>query len=73
MDKVAGPSPILADIKRYVAEAAVVVAEITPLNPNVFFEIGYADALQKPLILIAQKGLKHRTNQSGTAKGRTVD
>jgi hypothetical protein len=56
LDEVAGPNPILADIKRHVAEAAVVIAEITPQNPNVFYEVGYADALHKPLILLAQQG-----------------
>jgi hypothetical protein len=56
VDEVVGPDAILADIKRHVAEAAVVIAEITPRNPNVFYEIGYADALHKPLILLAQKG-----------------
>jgi len=58
IDEVAGPNPILADIKRHVSEAAVVIAEITPLNANVFYEVGYADALKKPLILLAQKGTK---------------
>ncbi len=58
IDEVAGPNPVLAEIKRHVAEAAVVIAEITPLNANVFYEVGYADALNKPLILLAQAGTK---------------
>lgn len=58
IDEVVGPNPILADIKRHVAEAAVVIAEITPLNANVFYELGYADALNKPLVLVAQAGTK---------------
>jgi hypothetical protein len=58
IDEVAGPNPVLADIKRHVSEAAVVIAEITPLNANVFYEVGYADALRKPLILLAQKGTR---------------
>lgn len=65
IDEVAGPTPILADIKRQVAEAAVVIAEITPLNPNVFYEVGYADALNKPLILLAQNGTKLPFDISG--------
>jgi len=58
IDEVAGSKPILTDIKRHVAEAAVVIAEITPLNANVLYEVGYADALKKPLILLAQAGTK---------------
>ena len=58
IDDVAGPNPILADIKRHVAEAAIVIAEITPLNANVFYELGYADALNKPLVILAQTGTR---------------
>ena len=54
------PGLIIEDIKRQIAESKVVIAEITPANPNVYFEAGYADALGKPLILIADRkeGLK---------------
>jgi len=58
IDEVTGPNPILGDIKRHVAQAAVVIAEITPLNANVFYELGYADALNKPLVILAQSGTK---------------
>lgn len=43
---------------KQIAEYRVVIAEITPANPNVYYEIGYADALRKPLILIADKTIK---------------
>jgi hypothetical protein len=56
IDEVAGPMPILEDIKRHVSEAAVVIAEVTTANANVFYEVGYADALNKPLVILAQKG-----------------
>ena len=54
------PGLIIEDIKRQIAECRVVIAEITPGNPNVYYEVGYADALNKPLILIADRkdGLK---------------
>lgn len=58
IDEVTGANPILEDIQRHVAEAAVVIAEITPVNANVFYEVGYADALNKPLVLLAQRGTK---------------
>jgi hypothetical protein len=41
-------------IKR-LTESAVVVAEVTPVNGNVYYEVGYADALRKPVILLADK------------------
>lgn len=54
------PGLVIEDIKRQIAECRVVIAEITPTNPNVYYEVGYADALNKPLILIADRkeGLK---------------
>ncbi len=47
---------ILQDIKRGIEEARVVIAEITPCNKNVFYEVGYAHALNKPTILLVAKG-----------------
>lgn len=50
-----GPGIVIADIERQIIEARVVIAEITPANPNVFWEVGYAHALKKPTILIAER------------------
>ena len=54
------PGLVIEDIKKQIAESRVVIAEITPSNPNVYYEVGYSDALNKPLILIADRkeGLK---------------
>lgn len=54
------PGLVIEDIKRQIAESRIVIAEITPANPNVYYELGFADALDKPLILIADRkeGLK---------------
>jgi nucleoside 2-deoxyribosyltransferase len=46
---------ILQDIVRGLEEARVVIAEITPANKNVFYELGYAHALKKPTILLTTK------------------
>ena len=56
VDELAGPGIIFEDIKRQIAEAKVVIAEITAPNQNVFYELGYAHALNKPTILLAQRG-----------------
>jgi len=50
------PGIILQDITQGIAECQVVIAEITPPNPNVFYELGYAHALGKPTILLAERG-----------------
>ncbi len=55
-DETYGPGVIIADIVREITEASIVIADITPNNPNVFWEVGYAHALRKPTILIAERG-----------------
>ena len=49
------PGVVIQDIIQGLAEAQVVIAEITPANPNVFYEVGYAHALHKPTILLANR------------------
>jgi len=53
--EVYGPGIILEDIQRDIVDAKIIVAEITPPNQNVFYELGYAHALGKPTILLAEK------------------
>lgn len=55
-DEVAGPGLILGDVVRELSTSQLVIADITPTNANVFFEVGYALALGKPTILLARKG-----------------
>jgi hypothetical protein len=60
-----GPGVILMDIERQIAESNVVIAEISPINANVFYEVGYAHALRKPTILLALRGTKLPFDISG--------
>jgi hypothetical protein len=53
--EVFGPGIILQDIVSGIETAKIVIAEITPPNPNVFYELGYAHALRKPTILLADR------------------
>ena len=50
------PGIILEDIRQGIAEAKVVIVEITSDNPNVYYELGYAHGLNKPTILLADRG-----------------
>jgi hypothetical protein len=45
----------VSDIAKHLTESQVIIAEVTPLNGNVYYEVGYADALKKPVVLIADK------------------
>jgi hypothetical protein len=60
IDEKAGPGVIFQDIQREIEQAEIVIAEISPANPNVFnanvfYELGYAHALGKPTILLARR------------------
>lgn len=46
---------IIEDIIKAIREASVVIADITPDNPNVFYEVGYSHALAKPTILLSDR------------------
>jgi len=45
---------IISDIIKGISESTFIIADITPVNANVFYEVGYAHGLNKPTILIAQ-------------------
>lgn len=45
---------ILQDIVTGIANADVIIADVTGLNPNVFYELGLCHALDKKVILITQ-------------------
>jgi len=57
-DEIYGPGMIVTDIETQIIEAKLIIAEITTGNPNVYYELGYARALKKPTILIAEKTTK---------------
>jgi len=46
--------PILDDIREGIANADLLLADLTGRNPNVFYELGHAHALGKAVILTAQ-------------------
>lgn len=48
------PEGILARIYAEIARADLIIADMTGCNPNVFYEVGFAHALNKPVILLTQ-------------------
>ena len=50
---------IIEDIIRSIRESSIVIADITPDNPNVFYELGYAHGIGKPTILLSDKKRDH--------------
>ena len=53
-DSLYRPSTIVDDIWQGIRDAKVLIAELTDRNPNVFYELGLAHALSKPVILISK-------------------
>jgi hypothetical protein len=62
---------LLSKIHLLLERAELVIAEISPTSqpdptsPNVFYEIGYAKALQKPLLLLIEEGQAVPTDLKG--------
>ena len=54
-DERAAHGDIFSQLLRYLVQARVVVANITGRNPNVFYELGIAHALDKSVVLLAEK------------------
>lgn len=54
LDDVKAAGRITDDLVRELNESAVCIADLTGCNPNVMWEVGYAMALRKPVILISQ-------------------
>lgn len=53
-DSLFRPSPIMADVWRMIQDAKVLLAELTTKNANVFYELGLAHAIGKPVVLVAE-------------------
>lgn len=54
-DDIFQPTPIMADIWRSINRAKFIVADLSNRNPNVFYELGLAHVIGKPVILVAGK------------------
>lgn len=52
-DDIFATGKIIDQIWRGINDARVLVAELTSKNPNVFYELGLAHALEKPVVLVS--------------------
>ena len=55
VDQDAFTGDIIERVKRRISGCELVIADITGSNPNVFYELGYADGAGKPVIVISQE------------------
>jgi len=65
-DDVFGSNVIMEDITKSIRRARLIIADLTGRNPNVFYEVGIAHALNKQVLLMTQSiddvpfDLRHR-------------
>jgi nucleoside 2-deoxyribosyltransferase len=50
--------PIALAVHQYLLQADVIVADITDGNPNVMYELGFAQALGKPILPVVERQLQ---------------
>ena len=55
-DKISEPGIITSQIIEHIVEAALVIADLTEKNPNVFYELALRHAIRKPLVQIIKTG-----------------
>ena len=46
---------ILEDVTESIRSAGLIIADVTPRNENVFYELGFAHAIGKPTILLSDR------------------
>ena len=54
VDEVNLAEPIAQSIDRKIRESRIVIADVTGSNPNVLHELGQAQSLGKPIVIISQ-------------------
>ncbi|NKL38790.1 hypothetical protein GFL49_34860 [Rhizobium leguminosarum bv. viciae] len=55
-DKISNPGQITSQVITALLEAELVIADLTTLNPNAFYEIGIRHTIQKPIIHMHLEG-----------------
>jgi hypothetical protein len=53
-DDIFSNAPIIEDIWESINQARIIIADLTGKNPNVFYEVGIAHVIGKPVVLITQ-------------------
>jgi hypothetical protein len=54
-DEITTPGFVMEQIRSAIQQSRVCIADVTGSNPNVLYEVGYAEAAKKPLILLAEE------------------
>ena len=52
-------TPIVESVQQAIGRADVIIADLTGSNPNVMYEVGFAHALRKPILILVQHVIGH--------------
>lgn len=55
-DKISEPGIITTQIIQLIVDSALVIADLTERNPNVFYELALRHAIRKPLVQLIKNG-----------------
>lgn len=59
-DQILGLQPIIQKIENAIQDADICIAEVSMDNPNVWLELGYALALNRPTIILCDRGIREK-------------
>ena len=59
-DEILGLNPVIEKIERAIEAASICVAEVSEDNPNVWLELGYALALDRPTVILCDKAYRQK-------------
>ncbi|HEU4561955.1 MAG TPA: hypothetical protein VFS20_29280 [Longimicrobium sp.] len=65
VDEQPGAVVVTDEIHRAISEAAIVVCDLTDERPNVYYELGVARGVQRPLVCIAREGTRVHFDVAG--------
>jgi hypothetical protein len=54
-DEILGLNPVVEKIENAIAAASICIAEVSEDNPNVWLEVGYAFALDRPTVILCDR------------------
>lgn len=57
-DEILGLNPVIEKIEKAIESAAICIAEVSEDNPNVWLELGYALALDRPTVILCDRAAR---------------
>lgn len=59
-DEILGLNPVIDKIEKAIESAAICIAEVSEDNPNVWLELGYALALNRPTVILCDRAVRSK-------------